>query len=299
MSMKVKYQFLEKLVRAMKTTKLSSIISLLTLIVTTLSLIGMFTVPNVREFFGLDEKEIIPQHTQEPFVEPQKKAEFDIEDAENELNEKKVTPVEQIKLVTKQIDEAPKRFQRLDEIKEQADSMRHQHTQKTFADPETQVDLVDIEDAKKKCDKLASFSDEKGQLSEPVHWDDLNPVVACPPCRIASEHSLNDGHYIALYARSLHKKGSIKKAAELYQKAADLGNVPAMTNLSVLYYEGKEYEKAKLLFIKAADSENGSCRAAKYLWHMFNNGIGVRKNSYIAKQWQERFQELKNGTFTR
>ena len=53
-----------------------------------------------------------------------------------------------------------------------------------------------------------------------------------------------------------------KKAVELYQKAANLGNGAACNNLGDKYYQGsgvtQDYQKAVELYQKAADLGNAS-----------------------------------------
>jgi tetratricopeptide (TPR) repeat protein len=71
-----------------------------------------------------------------------------------------------------------------------------------------------------------------------------------------------------------------RKAAELYQKAADQGDPNAETNLGWLYHEGKgvpqDYHKAVELFQKAADQ--GYAVGQAYLASAYADGKGVPRD---------------------
>ena len=64
--------------------------------------------------------------------------------------------------------------------------------------------------------------------------------------------------------KEAYDKGDYQKAAQLYQKACDGGNVGGCSNLGVLYGNGlsvnQDYQKAAQLFQKACDG--GGVRAA-------------------------------------
>ncbi len=78
--------------------------------------------------------------------------------------------------------------------------------------------------------------------------------------------------------------GEYKKAATLWQKAADQGNASAQYNLGVMYKNGQgvkqDYFKAKELYQKAADQ--GSAGAQLNLGVMYDEGYGVKQDYFKA-----------------
>lgn len=73
-------------------------------------------------------------------------------------------------------------------------------------------------------------------------------------------------------------------------KAAESGNVDAMYNLGIMYYDGKgvaeDYSKAKTWFEKAADK--GKAEAMRELGDMYYFGDGVAEDNSKAKYWYEK-----------
>ena len=83
---------------------------------------------------------------------------------------------------------------------------------------------------------------------------------------------------------------SHKKAARLYQRAADLGDVDAMYNLGCAYERGHgvklDNKKAVKYYRMAADQ--GDTNAEYNLGVMYRNGDGVAQNIAEAARWLER-----------
>ncbi|NBK23138.1 MAG: hypothetical protein EOM68_14045, partial [Spirochaetia bacterium] len=77
------------------------------------------------------------------------------------------------------------------------------------------------------------------------------------------------------------------KAAELYQKAADLGYAAAQTNLGKMYTNGQgvttDYDKALEWFHKGA--EQGDAHAQNCLGNMYDYGLGVPQDYSKAEEW--------------
>ncbi|MCR5674979.1 MAG: tetratricopeptide repeat protein [Lachnospiraceae bacterium] len=79
-----------------------------------------------------------------------------------------------------------------------------------------------------------------------------------------------------------------QKALNCYEKAADLGYVPAMARLGNMYYSGKDivyqnYDKAKAYYEIAADKNDPD--SMNNLGVMYYNGYGVKKDLKQAQYW--------------
>jgi TPR repeat protein/serine/threonine protein kinase len=83
-----------------------------------------------------------------------------------------------------------------------------------------------------------------------------------------------------LYRRGVGLPKDLRKAVELYQKAADQGNSVAQNSLGYLYEKGtgvtKDLSKAVELYQKAADQGNAVAQTA--LGYRYENGTGVAKD---------------------
>ena len=88
----------------------------------------------------------------------------------------------------------------------------------------------------------------------------------------------------------------MKKAVELWQKAADLGNTSAMCNLALMYKNGdyvdKNMKKAVELWQKAADL--GDMNAINNLALMYKNGDGVDKDMKKVMELCQKAADLGN-----
>lgn len=71
-------------------------------------------------------------------------------------------------------------------------------------------------------------------------------------------------------------------ALKWYQKSAEMGYVPAMTNLGFLYYDQEKWLEAKKWLHKA--SELGDHSAQYKLGYMYYYGQGIEENKEIAKE---------------
>jgi len=91
-------------------------------------------------------------------------------------------------------------------------------------------------------------------------------------------------------------KKNEKKAAEWYEKAAELGNSRAQNWLGLLYQHGngvpKDEEKALKLFAEAA--EKGCIAAQNHLGLLYENGIMVLKDEKKAVEYYQMAANSKN-----
>lgn len=91
----------------------------------------------------------------------------------------------------------------------------------------------------------------------------------------------NDDIFYASYVGSCYKRGlgtkkNPGKAAVYYEKAANLGSVPAMCELGILYRESKKPDKAYDWFEKAAKA--GNLTGIYYCGDMLQKGEGVAQD---------------------
>ena len=84
-----------------------------------------------------------------------------------------------------------------------------------------------------------------------------------------------------------YDKGDYQKAAQLYQKACDGGDVKGCFNLGILYRDGygvkQDYQKAAELLQKACDS--GETMGCIGLAVLYKNGKGIWQNFSTAKEY--------------
>ena len=99
-----------------------------------------------------------------------------------------------------------------------------------------------------------------------------------------------------LYEQGNGVEQSYEKAAELYQKAADGGEAFGRVYLGNLYTAGKgveqSYEKAAELYQKAADQENGE--ACFRLYELYGKGLGVEVSEEKAEAYLKQAFNLGN-----
>tara|TARA_B100000482_G_scaffold149996_1_gene111946 strand:+ start:125 stop:595 length:471 start_codon:yes stop_codon:yes gene_type:complete len=79
---------------------------------------------------------------------------------------------------------------------------------------------------------------------------------------------------------------SAKKAAKIYKRAVELGDVDAMLNLGLMYMTGEfklDKKKAVQLWRMAAD--RGNATAQKNLGCAYRNGDGCSKDLDEARRW--------------
>ena len=86
--------------------------------------------------------------------------------------------------------------------------------------------------------------------------------------------------------KEAYDKGDYQKAAQLYQKACDGGNVGGCSNLGVLYENGRgvkqDYQKAAQLYQKACDG--GIAKGCSNLGVLYGNGLSVNQDYQKAAQ---------------
>ena len=81
------------------------------------------------------------------------------------------------------------------------------------------------------------------------------------------------------------------KAIEWYEKSADLDNTDAMGSLGIYYLATQKYAKALGWFEKAADL--GNADAMDVIAYMYENGIGVARNSEKAQEWHDKAEDAR------
>ena len=107
---------------------------------------------------------------------------------------------------------------------------------------------------------------------------------------LTSTTKADDANTMAnMYRMGIGVPKDMKKAFELYQIAAELGNTDAQVDLGDMYYSGKEsvqsYEKAYYWYEKAANKNNAT--AQMYLGYAYLNGLGVVIDYDKARNWLE------------
>jgi TPR repeat protein len=105
-----------------------------------------------------------------------------------------------------------------------------------------------------------------------------------------------------LYQYGLGIPRSMKKAAALYEKAAQLGFVTAQYDLANLYYDGNGVDRDRKQAARwyTAAAQGGHAKAQFYLAEMYEDGVGVDENEATALQWYQKAadQELPEAQFT-
>jgi TPR repeat protein len=95
---------------------------------------------------------------------------------------------------------------------------------------------------------------------------------------------------------------SFPKAAEWYEKAAQLGFVQAQFNLANLYYDGNGVDRDRKQAARwyTAAAQGGSAKAQFYLAQMYEDGEGVDENQDTALQWYQKAsdQGLREAQYT-
>lgn len=90
------------------------------------------------------------------------------------------------------------------------------------------------------------------------------------------------------------------KAAGLYQRAADRGDIHSQTQLGKIYLAGRGVEKDEKLafqwFLKAAENRAPIVTAWAHLVVMFEQGIGTEKSEEGARKWLDRIMAEKDYT---
>ncbi len=99
-----------------------------------------------------------------------------------------------------------------------------------------------------------------------------------------------------LYERGVGVTQDYKRAAELYQQAANAGNADAMDGLGWLYEAGEgveqDYKKAAELYQQAANA--GNADAMDGLGRLYEAGEGVEQDYKKAAEWYQKAAEAGN-----
>ena len=133
-------------------------------------------------------------------------------------------------------------------------------------------------------DTLIDFFYEQDDFEEVFKWSE----------KFAEKNNAVGFYNLALcYANGRGCITDMKKAVELYEKAADMGVPQAMTNLAVLYINGdnveQNEEKGFELFMKAAELDHGS--AMRNLGWCYQMGLGTECDIEKAVEWYEKALE--------
>ena len=94
-------------------------------------------------------------------------------------------------------------------------------------------------------------------------------------------------------------KKNCAEAVRLYQSAAKLGHSPAMSNLALMYYDGKcverDYDEARRLNEQALAADATNDYAMNSLGVLYWNGNGVMpRNRVLGRQYFEKAAALGN-----
>jgi TPR repeat protein len=97
-----------------------------------------------------------------------------------------------------------------------------------------------------------------------------------------------------LYLKGLGVKRDEGKAAEWYEKAAQLGFVVAQFNLGNLYYNGQGVSRDKKQAARwyTAAAQGGHAKAQFYLAQMYMDGEGIDENKETGLSWFQKAAEL-------
>uniref|UniRef100_A0AC35FRV4 MYND-type domain-containing protein n=1 Tax=Panagrolaimus sp. PS1159 TaxID=55785 RepID=A0AC35FRV4_9BILA len=161
----------------------------------------------------------------------------------------------------------------------------------------------------------------RSQIGETLRGEKNNPAFAPPTPEEETKKLCNQlgisekkFHYLQKNAKNFPKfdyilKGhqyrdgfvvpqDFKKAAEFYDKAANLGNSEGMFNLGLLYKQGKgvkrDYGESMKWFLKAANSKSlimrgsGIAEAQHSIGLNYAEGVGVEQDYRKAAEWFEK-----------
>ena len=97
-----------------------------------------------------------------------------------------------------------------------------------------------------------------------------------------------------LYLKGLGVKRDVGKAAELYERAGQLGFVIAQFNLANLYYDGQGVSRDKKQAARwyAAAASGGHTKAQFYLAQMYFDGDGIDENKETGFSWLQKASDL-------
>ncbi len=96
----------------------------------------------------------------------------------------------------------------------------------------------------------------------------------------ASEFALGEIYYLGFLGEK-----DYEKAVEWFKKAAVQGHKKAQYNLGYIYFVGKGgFQDYKESF-KWFESSSTDPKAARYLAHMYRDGLGVKADSKLAMKW--------------
>lgn len=95
------------------------------------------------------------------------------------------------------------------------------------------------------CERLATHPGDAtaGRAGVPMSRLQTNPFPAIQACSAAVTQAPELPHYVALLARATFASGDQDRAVQLYQKAADLGDIRAMSSLAQLLERGIGFEQ--------------------------------------------------------
>jgi uncharacterized protein len=155
-------------------------------------------------------------------------------------------------------------------------------------------ELVDAQAPEHACDRLAGK--EFVKLIELIHG-----AEAVRACRAAVEIYPETRRFKFQLARALHSSGTYGEALQLYRPLAEAGDSDAMSNLGLMYADGrgvaKDEAEAVRLFRQAA--EKGVPDAMSSLGTMYADGRGVKQDDAEAvRLYRQAAQEGEPGAMS-
>lgn len=97
----------------------------------------------------------------------------------------------------------------------------------------------------------------------------------------------NNARGTNLLAMLKEDQGKKEEAIEFYLKAAKLGSSSANNNLGMLYELNHDYVKAKEMY-EIAIKEHNSSYAMMSLGDLYNEGLGIERNTELAEKWYKK-----------
>ncbi len=133
------------------------------------------------------------------------------------------------------------------------------------------------------CERLATHPRDATATNAGVSFDALqrNALTAIQSCSAAATLAPELPHYVALLARATAASGDMARAAELFQRAADRGDLRAMVSLAQLHESGTavQQDAATALALYERAAEGGSPDALINLAVSLFQGAGVPQDT--------------------
>ncbi len=136
------------------------------------------------------------------------------------------------------------------------------------------------------CERLATHPRDATATNAGVGFDTLqrNAITAIQACSAAATQAPELPHYVALLARATAASGDMARAVDLYQRAANAGDLRAMVSLAQLYENGTglPQDAARSLEWNERAADGGSPDALINLAVSLFQGTGVAPDTERA-----------------